>query len=173
MCARRRSGFLLRRQKKVTKEKATPLSASPALRAGATCGALGLGASQNSLRAGALRSNNCDEPVHEACVSFGTQATPPAALLGAYRGAGETTSLRAIASLRCARPHLAGASARRCAYWAERSNGPCGCSDVRMSKPLLAAPASGRLRGEHARRSAYASLSSSPQLSERSCKAAQ
>ena len=28
MCARRRSNFLLRRQEKVTKEKATPLSAS-------------------------------------------------------------------------------------------------------------------------------------------------
>ncbi|TWG33250.1 hypothetical protein ATF69_4326 [Acidovorax delafieldii] len=48
-----------------------------------------------------------------------------------------------------ARPQLAGASATRCAAWAERSNGPngCwlfGCSDV---PPLLAAPAAGRLRG--------------------------
>ncbi len=99
MCARRRSNFLSRRQEKVTKEKATPLSASPALRAGATCGARGRGASQNSLRAVALRSNNCDELVHDACVSFGTHATPPAALLGAYRGAGEPTSLRAVAAL--------------------------------------------------------------------------
>ena len=49
--ARHASNFLLRRQKKVTKEKATPLSASPALRAGATCGARGRGAPQNSLRA--------------------------------------------------------------------------------------------------------------------------
>ncbi len=39
MCARRRSNFLLRRQEKVTKEKATPLSVSPALRFGATSGA--------------------------------------------------------------------------------------------------------------------------------------
>ena len=39
MCARRRSNFLLRRQEKVTKEKATPLSVSPSLRYGATCGA--------------------------------------------------------------------------------------------------------------------------------------
>ena len=50
-CARRRSNFLLLRQKKVTKEKATPLSASPALRYGATCGARGQGALRNSLRA--------------------------------------------------------------------------------------------------------------------------
>ena len=87
MCARRRSNFLLLRQKKVTKEKATPLSATPALRAGATCGARERGAPQNSLRAGALRSNNCGELDNEACVSFGTHATPPAALLGASRGA--------------------------------------------------------------------------------------
>ena len=39
MCARRRSNFLLRRQEKVTKEKATPLLVSPSLRCGATCGA--------------------------------------------------------------------------------------------------------------------------------------
>ena len=39
MCARRRSNFLLRRLGPVTKEKATPLSVSPSLRYGATCGA--------------------------------------------------------------------------------------------------------------------------------------
>ncbi|AOG21602.1 hypothetical protein BSY15_1838 [Acidovorax sp. RAC01] len=46
-----------------------------------------------------LRSNSCGESVHEARVSFGTRATPPAALLGAHRGDGERTSIRAIASL--------------------------------------------------------------------------
>ena len=96
---RRATHFLLLRQKKVSKEKATPLSASPALRYGATCGARGRGAPQNSLRALALRSDNCGESVHEARVSCGTRATPPAALLGAYRGDGERTSTRAIASL--------------------------------------------------------------------------
>ena len=39
VCARRRSNFLSRRRKKVTKERATPLSVSPSLRFGATCGA--------------------------------------------------------------------------------------------------------------------------------------
>lgn len=39
MCARRRSNFLSRRRKKVTKERATPLSVTPTLRYGATCGA--------------------------------------------------------------------------------------------------------------------------------------
>ena len=51
-----------------------------------------------------------------------------------------------------ARPQLAGASATRCATWAERSDGPNGCSAVRLFgcsavHPLLAAPAAGRLRG--------------------------
>jgi len=45
------------------------------------------------------------------------------------------TSTRAIASLRCARPHLAGASATRCAVGAERSDGPCGCSAVGCLAP--------------------------------------
>ena len=51
VCARRRSNFLLSRQEKVTKEKATLLSATPSLRYGATWGARTRGAPQNSLRA--------------------------------------------------------------------------------------------------------------------------
>ena len=58
------------------------------------------------------------------------------------------------AGLCFARPQLAGAGAARCAGRAERSDGPNGCSAV---PPLLAAPAAGRLRGEHGRRSAHAS----------------
>ena len=79
--------FFYTLQRKVPKRKATPLSASPALRYGATCGARGRCALRNSLRAGALRSNSRSESVHEARVSCGTRATPPAALLGASRGA--------------------------------------------------------------------------------------
>ncbi len=41
MCARRRSYFFSLRRKKVTQKRATPLSASPALRYGASCGAHG------------------------------------------------------------------------------------------------------------------------------------
>jgi hypothetical protein len=67
-----------RRQK-----KATPLSASPVLRYGATCGAL--------VQRG-LAQTRCAQTV----------ASPDplaAALLGAYRGAGQPTSIRAIAAL--------------------------------------------------------------------------
>ena len=85
----------------------------------------------------ALRSDNCGESVHEACVSFGTHATPrPARPRRIQKGTQKKrTSTRAIASLRCARPHLAGASATRCAVGAERSDGPCGCSAVGCLAP--------------------------------------
>ena len=86
---------------------------------------------------------------------------PNPALLGASRGA---RGQNIHTGLCFARPHLAGASATRCTTWAERSDGPNGCSAVH---PLLAAPAAGRLRGEHGRRSAHASYSDSPWLSER------
>jgi hypothetical protein len=66
MSPRRASSFLSRRRKKGTKERATLLSATPSLRYGATWGARSRGAPQNSLRAGALRSNSCGDSVHEA-----------------------------------------------------------------------------------------------------------
>ena len=74
---------------------------------------------------------------------------PNPALLGASRGA---RGHNIHTGLCFARPHLAGASATRCATWAERSDGPNGCSAVRLFgcsavHPLLAAPAAGRLRG--------------------------
>ncbi len=119
-----------RRQK-----KATPLSASPALRAGATCGA--------RVQRG-LAQTRCAQTV----------ASPDplaAALLGAYRGDGaaeQPTSLRAIAALGpISRAHAprAGCSAG----WVERSDDTCGCWDVRLFgyPPPVAAPAAGRLRG--------------------------
>ncbi len=144
--ARRASNFLSLRRKKVTKERATPLSASPALRYGATCGARGRGALRNSLRAGALRSNSRSESVHKARVSCGTRATPPAALLGAHRGDGEPTSIRAIAALGpgCA---ARGACAREMGPSAAMARRAVRLLDVRLPHPLLAAPAPGRLRG--------------------------
>jgi len=70
---------------------------------------------------------------------------------------------------RCARPRIAGASATRCAAWAEQSDGSNGCPAVWMfgCPPLLAAPGAGQLRGEHGRRSAHASSTDSPWMSER------
>ena len=143
--ARRPTHFSLLRQRKVSKRKATLLFATPALRAGATWGARARGAPWNSLRAGALRSNNHGESVHEAGVSCGTPATPrPARPRRIQKGLGANSHT----GHRCARPHFAGASATRCATWAERSDGPNGCWDVAAVHPHLAAPAAGRFRGE-------------------------
>ena len=156
---RRASNFLSRRRKKVTKERATPLSASPALRYGATCGARGRGALRNSLRAGALRSNSRSESVHEARVSCGTRATPPAALLGAYRGDGGVKQPNSTSGHCFARPFVVGASAsnkaqrvpgraQRRPVWlfgCSRLSTPCGCA------------CGGAVVGWHGRRSAHAS----------------
>ena len=84
-----------------------------------------------------------------ACVLRHTHAPPALRFSARAEGNPKRTSTRAIASLRCARPRFAGASATRCASWAERSDGPNGCWLFGCSAvhPLLAAPAAGRLRG--------------------------
>ena len=143
-CARRRSNFLLLRQKKVTKEKATPLSASPALRYGATCGARGQGALRNSLRAcGAPLKQPQRVSSRSACVLRHTRHPARCAPRRIQRGWG--TDIHT--GHRFARPRFTGASASRCADWVERSEDPCGCSAVLGCPPPVAAPAAGRLRG--------------------------
>ena len=74
--ARRPTHFLLLRQEKVSKEKATQLSATPALRYGATCVGEFAGCAVELATRCALHSDNHGESVHEACVSCGTHATP-------------------------------------------------------------------------------------------------
>jgi len=130
--ARRPTHFSLLRQRKVSKRKATLLSATPSLRCGATWGARARGAPWNSLRAGALRSDNHGESDDEAGVSCGTPATPrPARPRRIQKGLGANSRT----GRRVARPHFAGISASRWAGAAERSDGPYGCLDVRLSNP--------------------------------------
>ncbi len=97
----------------------------------------------------ALRSDNCDESVHEARAL--RRACHPAPCAPQAHTEGNPRGSDIHSGHRCARPHLAGASAARCASTAERSKGPCGCLDVRLLDvrlpPLLAAPAAGRLWG--------------------------
>ena len=125
--ARHASNFLSRRRKKVTKERATLLRASLRCATGnLRCSDRGYAAELTARYA--LRSNNCGKSVSEVRVSFGTRTHPlPCASRHAQKGTPKRTSTRAIASLRCARPCLAGASATRCANWAKRSDGPDGC----------------------------------------------
>ena len=165
VCARRRSGFLLRRQKKVTKEKATLHAASPHALAGVRgnlrC-SRPAGSRSNSLRFTALRQSRSliRWPLRS---SAHPEGNPP----GSDIHTGHCfAALRSAPNARAQAPRAAqrGPSAAM-ARVAVRM---FGCLAI---QPLLAAPASGRLRGEHARRSAHASLTDSPQLFERSAQA--
>ena len=144
--------------KRKSPKRRRPYCACPFAALRATCDARSGGAPQNSLRAGALRSNNCGESVHEVRVSCGTRTHPlPCASRHAQKGTRNRTSTRAIASLG---PVCAGASASRCAIQAERSDGPYGCWAVGLlgcwavgllgcwaATPLLYAPGARRRRG--------------------------
>ena len=137
-------------ERKSPKKGQTLLSATPSLRYGATWGARSRGAPQNSVRADALRSNNCGESVHEARVSFGTRATPRPARPRRFQKGTRESDIHT--GHRCTRPSLRSARRLRPRDGAERSKGPCGCLavrllDVRLPNPLLAAPAAGRLWG--------------------------
>ena len=72
----RRGTCSLLRQRKVAKRQATQLSATPALRYGATCVGEFAGCAVELATRCALHSDNHGESVHEACVSCGTHATP-------------------------------------------------------------------------------------------------
>ena len=102
MCARRRSNLSLASppvagREKVTKEKATPLSVSPSLRYGATCGA--------PFRRGPRKLASL------RCAQTARGPDPPeAVLLGTARGEGEPGS---PSGHRCARPRRRQRARRR------------------------------------------------------------
>ena len=137
-CARRRSNFLLLRHrmagpKKVTKEKATPLSASLRFASGNLRCSRPAGSRSNSLRCASLRQSR-------ALIRWPLRSSAHT------EGMGSQTAIRAIASL----GPLLWAQAprtRRSACRVERSDDPKGCLDVLGCPPPVAAPAAGRLRG--------------------------
>ena len=132
-CARRRSNFLLLRQKKVTKEKATPLSASLRFASGNLRCSRPAGSRSNSLRCASLRQSR-------ALIRWPLRSSAHTEGRGSQNS---RTATRAIASL----GPLLWAQAprtRRSACRVERSEDPNGCLGVH---PLLAAPAAGRLWG--------------------------
>ena len=122
------SDFLLLRQKKVTKEKATP-SLRPLRDAkGQTCvGAVAGCAAELTARC-ALRSDNHGESVHEAC-ALRRACSPrnrPAAGAASRGGTAEQPHgplLRSAPNARAQAPCAAQAGPSA----AQRSNGPCGC----------------------------------------------
>ena len=148
VCARRRSGFLLRRQKKVTKEKATLHAASPHALAGVRgnlrC-SRPAGSRSNSLRFTALRQSRSliRWPLRSS-------AHPEGNPTGSDIHTGHCFAALRSAPSRGRKRHALRTRGRA----KQRPVWMFGCSAV---PPLLAAPATGRLRGEHGRRSAHAS----------------
>ena len=117
-------------------KKGRPYCARPFAALRATCDARTGAAPQNSLRAArSVQTTAASQCTKCVCPSAHAR-TPCPALLGTRRREPRVrTSTRAIASLRCARPRLAGASATRCAVGAERGDGPRGCSAVGCLAP--------------------------------------
>ncbi len=127
---RRATHFLLLRQKKVSKEKATPLSASLRFASGNLRCSRPAGSRSNSLRCASLRQSR-------ALIRWPLRSSAHT------EGSGSPTAARAIASLGPVR-RVQTPRTRRSASRVERSEDPNGCLAV---NPLLAAPAAGRLRG--------------------------
>ncbi|RLJ39526.1 hypothetical protein C8C98_3268 [Acidovorax sp. 106] len=130
---RRATHFLLLRQKKVSKEKATPSLRPLRFAKGQTCVGAVAGCAAE-LTARLLRF------VQTAAASQMTKhgrtcahATPQLPRRRRSHRGWTAEQPNIHTGHRVARPSLAGASATRCAGWAERSNGPNGCSLPRPS----------------------------------------
>ncbi len=155
--------------KESKQRKGAPQSATPALRYGANLRRGGCGVRRRTHCAlSALRSDNCGESVHEAWAlrrpCHPTTAPPQAQPAGCWAAEHPNSHTGHC----CARPHIAGASASRCAGAAERSAAkqwPVWMSDSRVPFTMRRG-AQGV--GRHGRRSARASCSDSLRLSERS-----
>ncbi len=178
MCARQRTHLLLRRQKKVGQEKATPSLRPPFALSGEWGQPAMLGSGVDVAELAAffeLRSDSSDELDHEVHVSFGTCTHPSSCASrrsqqgwGAGSGTVAAAQLRLVSvrALRCRRVGRSLWRAERSkGPQAERSNGPCGA----RSHPLLTVPRSAG-PGVSACRRTRASSSGLPQLFERSSK---
>ena len=136
MCARRRSNFLLRRQEKVTKEKATLHAASPHALAGVwgnlRC-SRPAGSRSNSLRFTALKQSR-------ALIRWPLRSSAHTEGMGEPNSRTAPRAIASLGPLLWAQAPCAG----RSLFGVERSDDPNGCLAVH---PLLAAPAAGRLRG--------------------------
>ena len=169
--ARRASNFLLRRQKKVTKEKATPSLRPLRFAPGQTCvvSVAGCAVELTALRCSFVLTATASQSTKHARSDARATPQPPRRRRSQQGWDSRTSKQPDIHSGHCfARPGLAGASATRCANWAERSKGPCGCF---APFAPLDAPRSAAGGVACVPKDTHASLSSSPQLFERSAPA--
>ena len=157
-------------KRKSPKKRRPPVFDPHAMRGGKPASGRLRGAPWNSLCAGARSSDNHGESDHEAW-ALRRPCSPhnrPAAGAASRGWAAEQPNSHT--GLCFARPHLAGASATRCANWAERSDGPFGCPIPRVPFcACLEAQGRGCVRVPQDTRT---SCTDSPQLFERSAQRA-
>ena len=129
--ARRASNFLSLARQESHQRKGDPAVCDPfaALRGNLGCSVTGC-AVELALRC-ARRSDSHGELEHEARAL--RRACHPAPCAPQAHPEGNPRDIHAGHCF--ARPRLAGASATRCANWAEHSDGPCGCSAVGCLAP--------------------------------------
>ena len=149
MCARRRSNFLLSRQEKVTKEKATLLCVSLRCATGnLRCSGRGCAAELTARLQRSVQTTAASQCTKCVCPTAHAR-TPCPALLGTHRrepatGHPHGPSLRSAPSARAQAPRAAlsrpNAAMARSAFWLLAFG-------FWAAHPLLAAPAAGCLRG--------------------------
>ena len=147
-------------------KKGRPYTLRPSASLRATCGARAWGALRNSLRAARFARTTAASQFTKHGRSDARAAPRPALLGASRRGPANRTSARAIAALgpACA---ARGACARK--RGPSEAKARVACSAVH---PPAGCACGGAVGGWHGRRSAHASCSDSPWLSERRCAAA-
>ena len=133
---RRATHFLLLRQKKVSKEKATPLSASLRFASGNLRCSRPAGSRSNSLRCASLRQSR-------ALIRWPLRSSAHTEGMGEPNSRTATRAIASLGPILQAQAPCVG----RSSDWVERSDDPCGCSAVLGCPAPVAAPAAGRLRG--------------------------
>ena len=127
---RRATHFSLLRQRKVSKRKATPSLRPLRVAKGQTCGGAVVGCAAElaaRLRRSARTTTASQFTKHGRSDAHATPQLPRRRRSQQGVGHPNIQQPNSRTGLCFARPHLAGASATRCANWAERSNGPNGC----------------------------------------------
>ena len=127
---RRARYFSLLRQRKVPKRKATPSLRPLRCAKGQTCGVsvAGCAVELTALRCSFVQTSTASQFTrHGRFDAHAHPATAPPQAQPAGVGQPNSRTANIRSGHCCARPRLAGASATRCASWAERSKGPWGC----------------------------------------------
>ncbi|RKR70348.1 hypothetical protein C8C94_4896 [Acidovorax sp. 94] len=171
---RRATHFSLLRQRKVSKRKATPSLRPLRCAKGQTCvGAVAGCAAELTarLRRSARTTAASQSTKHGRSDAHATPQPPRRRRSQQGVGHPNIQQPNSHTGLCFARPHLAGASATRCANWAERSNGPYGCPIPRV--PFCACREAQGRGGVRVPKDTRTSCTDSPQLFERSAAGAQ